>query len=393
MSIWSDPRARGVAASMLATIVGNLPVFLVGALAVQLQADLGFGDRALGFAVGGYYAAGALVASRTGPVVARWGARRSLQTAAGMSALTLIVTSVVARSYPVLLVLLVVGGVANSLAQPASNVYIARIVPHHRLGVALGMQKSAIPAAALLGGLAVPLGLWMTWRGVFVLAAVSGFAIAALLPDEPGSRSDVRSRNAGARPDVPTRFLVTLALGVGLGSSASNAMASFTVRGGVEVNLDEKVAALLLILGSLGGIIVRMAIGARADRRPGQALSTMAALFAAAGVCFALLAVQQRWVFAAVMPFAYLTGFAWPGLFHLAIVRSNPSAPGTATGIAMTGGLAGAVVGPVLFGVIAESWSFAAAWGGAALLLIGAAIIVLALRPHIVERTPAASAA
>jgi fucose permease len=93
------------------------------------------------------------------------------------------------------------------------------------------------------------------------------------------------------------------------------------------------------------------------------------------------------------MPFAYLTGFAWPGLFHLAIVRSNPSAPGTATGIAMTGGLAGAVVGPVLFGVIAESWSFAAAWGGAALLCIGAAIIVLALRPHIVERTPAASAA
>lgn len=383
----SDPRVHGVVASTSATIVANLPVFLVGALAVQVQADLGFGDGALGVAVGGYYAAGAAVSARTGPLVARWGSKRSLQTAAVMSAITLAVAAVVARSYAVLLVTLVAGGVANSLAQPASNGYIARVVPHHRLGLALGMQKSAIPAAALLGGLAVPVGLWMTWRGVFAVAALVGVAVAVLLPDEPGAAPAPRGSQA-TRPDVSTRLLVILSLGVGLGSSASNALSSFTVRGGVEVNLDERLAALLLVVGSLGGITVRMAAGARADRRPGHALTSMAWLFTAAAVCFALLAVQQRWLFVVAMPLAYVTGYAWPGLFHLAVVRSNPSAPAVATGIAMTGGLAGAVAGPVMFGTIAQTWSYSAAWATMAVLLALAVAIVLAVRSYIVERSP-----
>lgn len=388
LSASSDPRTRAVLASMTATIVANLPVFLVGALAVQVQADVGFGDGALGLAVGGYYATGALVAPRTGPVVARWGARTSLQVAAGVSAVTLAVTSAVAQSYGVLLLLLIVGGVANSLAQPASNGYLARVVPHHRLGLALGMQKSAIPAAALLGGLAVPLGLLITWRGVFAVAAVLGVVVARLLPEEPGAPASGRGAKVG-RPDVPTRLLVTLALGVGLGSSASNAMAAFTVRGGVEVGLNEALAALLLIVGSLGGIAVRVTAGMRADRRPGRSLTSMAMLFAAAAVCFAALAIQQRWLFTLAMPLAYVTGFAWPGLYHLAIVRSNPSAPAVATGIAATGGLGGAVVGPVLFGAVAEHWSYAAAWGSGSALLALAAVMMLAMRTRIVERPPA----
>lgn len=375
---------------MAATIVANLPVFLIGALAVQIQNDLDFGDGALGLAIGGYYAAGAMVAARTGPLVSRLGARRSLQTAAGISAATLALASVAARSYAALLLMLVVGGVANSLSQPASNVYLARIVPHHRLGLALGVQKSAIPAAALLGGLAVPVGLALSWRGVFVLAALLGAMVARLLPPEVDASGVSRAAPVG-RPEVPTRLLVALALAVGLGSSASNALAAFTVRGGVEVALDERVAALLLIVGSIGGIAVRMLAGARADRRPGHALSSMAALFAAAAVCLALMAVQQRWLFAAVTPLAYITGFAWPGLFHLAIVRSNPTAPGTATGIAMTGGLAGSVVGPLLFGAIAQTWSFSAAWASGSVLMTCATVMILMVRPHIVERAPVAS--
>jgi predicted MFS family arabinose efflux permease len=310
-----------------------------------------------------------------------------LQTAATVSAITLALASTVARSYPMLLTLLFVGGVANSLAQPASNVYLTRLVPHHRLGLALGVQKSAIPAAALLGGLAVPVGLALTWRGVFVLAAVLGVVVARLLPHEAGHTTTSRSTSV-QRPDVPTRLLVALALAVGLGSSASNALAMFTVRGGVEVNLDERFAALLLIAGSVGGIAVRMLAGARADRRPGRALTSMAALFAAAAACLAVMALQQRWWFAVATPLAYVTGFAWPGLFHLAVVRSNPTAPGAATGIAMTGGLAGAVVGPVLFGAIAQTWSFAAAWASGAALMASAALMILAVRPHIVERSP-----
>jgi predicted MFS family arabinose efflux permease len=392
MSMWrstviNDSRARGVMASMLATIAANLPVFLVGAMAVQVQADLGFGDGALGLAIGGYYAAGALVAPRTGPLVARWGSRRSLQAAAVMSALTLLVAGSAARSFSALLIMLLVGGMANALAQPASNSYLVRIVPAHRLGLALGMQKSAIPAAALVGGLAVPVGLWITWRGVLIVAAVVSVLVARGLPDEPLAPRHHRASGA-QRPDVSLGLLVALSLGVGLGSSASNAMAAFTVRGGVEVGLGQWPAALLLIVGSIGGIVVRMVLGARADRRPGHALITMAALFAAASGCFIMLSIQQRWIFLIAMPLAYVTGFAWPGLFHLAIVRSNPAAPAVATGIAMTGGLAGAVAGPILFGLCAETWSYSTAWLSGAALLALACTLMIVVSSRIIERPP-----
>ena len=372
---------------MTATIAGNLPVFLTGALAVQMQAELGYGDTELGIAVGAYYAAGAVISSSAGTLVHRVGAQRSLRTAAGTSAVIMAVIALWAESYPVLLTLMMLGGLANSWAQPASNVYLARIVPQHRLGVALGLQKSAIPAAALLGGLAVPVAQSSDWRWAFAAGCIFAVVAAWGIPAEPGGGTAGRGTASPGRPDVATRHLALLAVGVGLGSSASNALSAFLVRGGVEAGLPESAAAILLTVGSVLGIGVRLAAGARADRRPGHALGTMVALFAAASASFVLLAFEVDWLFVIATPLAFATGYAWPGLFHLAVVRSNPSAPGAATGIAMTGTLAGAVTGPVLFGLVADNVSFTAAWLVGAGLLAGACVIVAVASRHVHERT------
>jgi MFS family permease len=368
---------RTLAATLTTTIGANLPAFLLGGLAVQMQEDLHFGPTGVGVGVGAFYAAGAISSALTGRVVERAGAERSLRGAAFLSGCVQLSIAAFGSSITLVVAMLAVGGLANAWAQPASNVLLARVVPRARLGVALGVQKSAIPASALLGGLAVPaFALTVGWRWAFVAGAAFAFASAAQVP---GARSGAVARighRPEGKPDVPTKHLLFLAAGVGLGSSASNSLSAFLVLSGVAAGLSEGTSGLLLTFGSVAGIGVRLLVGSRADRYPGHTLIVMAAMFAVASTSFVLLATGVEALFVLATPIAFATAYAWPGLFHLAVVRTNPSAPGAATGLTMTGTLAGAVAGPVIFGAIATHGSYAAAWLVATAFLLGAAVIV-----------------
>ena len=195
------------------------------------------------------------------------------------------------------------------------------------------------------------------------------------------------ARDRSHRPDVRRSYLLLLALGVGLGSAVCNGLSAFIVISGVHAGLDEAWAAGMLILGSIAGLAVRLAIGARADRYPGQALRVIAAMFAVASLSLMMLVPERQALFVIATPLAFATAYAWPGLFHLAVVRSNPSAPAAATGIAMTGTFTGAVVGPVLFGAMLGKGDSALAWMiGAVMLLVGSAIVAVCSR--IIDEAP-----
>lgn len=363
-------------ATLATTIGANLPSFLLGGLAVQMQDELGFGARALGIGVGIFFAAGALSSAATGRLVDRLGAERSLRAAAWLAAVVQAGVAVLGHSILTIVALLAVGGLANAWAQPASNVLLARAVPANRLGIALGLQKSAIPAAALLGGLAVPvIALTVGWRWAFVAGSVFAAASALTVPAAPAGVAR-RTNSRTGTPDVPVKYLAFLAVGVGFGSAASNALSAFLVSSGVEAGLGAGAAGIMLTIGSVAGLAVRLLVGARADRYPGRTLVVMAAMFSAASLSFLLLATERTALFVVGTPLAFATAYAWPGLFHLAVVRSNPSAPGVATGIAMTGTLTGAVSGPIVFGAIVGSGNYSAAWIAGALFLVAAAVIV-----------------
>jgi predicted MFS family arabinose efflux permease len=376
-------RRRALIASLVATICANLPAFLTGGLAVQMQADLDFGTTALGVAVGAFFVAGAVSSAAAGRVVEGFGAARSLRWAAAMSGIVQLVIAGLVQSFAVLVLLLVVGGLANSWAQPASNVFLARIVPPNRLGLALGLQKSAIPAAALLGGLAVPaIALTVGWRWAFVAGALLSFTGTLQIPsDGPGGDSAHAERRPSAKPDVPAVSLLVLAVGVGFGAAASGALSAFLVLSSVDAGLSEASAGIMLVVGSVAGIAVRLLVGASADRYPGRALAFISGMFAIAAVAFLLLATRSTWLYLVATPLAFATAYAWPGLFHLALVRSNPSAPGAATGLAMTGTFTGAVTGPVIFGAVAGAISYPMAWlTGALFLALGAVIVGVSSR-------------
>ena len=77
------------------------------------------------------------------------------------------------------------------------------------------------------------------------------------------------------------------------------------------------------------------------------------------------------------VPLAFGAGWAWPGLFNLSVVRASPGRGTRATGITQTGTYVGGAVGPLVFGAIAESASYSAAWVVAAVLGLAASGAVL----------------
>ena len=373
-----------VTASLVVTTAANLSPTLVSALAVQIQDDLGIGEVEIGMTVSAFFFVGALSSALAGRMVERIGPAAALRLAAATAGAMLVVTGVLGQSWLALMALVAVAGLANSWAQPAANLYVARGVSSRRQGLALGIQKSGIPTASLLGGLAVPaVGLTIGWSWAFVLGGLLAFAVSlgvpaiGAAPSAEGGSGPVAERPAGRpRPDVPMRLLVAVACSTCLAAMGSMGLSAFFVLSSVEIGVDEASAGVLLMAGSVVGIAARLTMGASADRSSLSPWHMLTAMFAVAAVAFVGLSAGSKTMLFVAMPFAFATSFAWPGLFHLAVVRSNPSAPGAATGIAMTGSFTGAVCGPLLFGLLVEAAGYAWAWGFTAITSAAAAAVM-----------------
>lgn len=358
---------------MTTALVGVLPVFLTGALAVQIGRDLEFGPSRLGAASGVFFLAAAIGSALMGRLAERIGPGRAMRMSAGGAAVLLAAISVV-PSYGALLVLLFLAGLWNALAQVAANLLVARGVAPQRQGFSLAMKQAGVPAGTLLGGLAVPvLGVTVGWRWAYVAAGIVAVVAASIVPVHavaPAGRAPAR-RPQG---DVPLGPLVLLAVAVGFAAAANGSLATFMVSAGVDAGLGESASGLVLMAGSAVGISMRLLAGVRADRRGGRHLPVVSALLVGGAVGYLLLAPGEVITHLLGAAVAFGSGWAWPGLFNLAVVRLNPSAPAAATGITQTGVYVGALSGPIAFGLIVDAWGYPLAWSLVAASSVGAAI-------------------
>src|SRR5215217_7982942 len=355
--------SRPVLLAVAVATAGVVPAFLTGGLAVQIRAEFGFGEGALGLAVAVFFAASALASVASGRVVERVGSFLGMRLAAAMSAV----------SWWGLVACLVIGGLGNSISHPATHLFLARKVGEGRQGLAFGVKQAAIPAATLLAGLAVSsIATTVGWRWAFAGCAALALCVVLLVPrGGEGGLRHVKEARAG---DVPLTPLILLALGIGLGSAAANPLGAFTVESAVSAGIEVGVAGLLLALGSAAGVAVRVVAGHLADKMNSGRLRLAAGMLGVGAVGFVLLASGAIPLLVLGVVLAFAAGWGWPGLFNFAIVRTNPRAPAAATGITQTGASSGAAAGPLVFGFVVEGSSFGTAW-----LLYGALALVAAV--------------
>ena len=377
------PERRLGAPAALAIAAGAstvLPGFLVGALTLQVRGDLGVSVGAVAAGVTVFFAAGAVSAGIGGRFAERIGAVRAIRGCLLVTAATLALAGLLSQSLPVFLGFLAIAGVSNAITQPAINLFMADQVPLDRQGLAFGIKQSAIPAAILISGLALPaLALPFGWRPTFVICALLPLTVFAVVRRAAPGLAEPPERPP---PPRPSRKLVITAIAAALASSGPGALSAYLVASAVDVGIAEGVAGVLAALGSATSLVVRVLVGERADRRRDYGFSTMVALLVAGAVGFALLAVGEAASFVVGAFVVFALGWGWPGLFNLAVVDLHRESPGAATGISQMGIYVGAAVGPGAYGLLSSRVGYPAAWGVAAgvSLLAAAAIAYAAAR-------------
>lgn len=366
-----------VATASLVATAGVLPVFLLGAVAVLVRAELGFTEAQLGMAVSAFWAVAALVSIPSGFIVERLGDRGSLIVGSLLSGAAL-VGMATAWAWLPLFLWLGVAGLANSISQLGANLRLAGSIPPHRQGLAFGIKQSANPLATLAGGLAVPaIALTLGWRWAFVTGAFVSIATGLVL----SGRRVVRKPAHGKQRQpitVARRPLVILAVAVVFGAGAVTAMATFVVEYAVSIGIDAGAGGYILALGSIIGVSARVGVGWLADRIGSGSLKMVATMIGAGVLAFATFPLVQTVVpLAIVTVLAYIFAWGWPGLFNLAIIRGNRHAPAAATGITQVGAYIGGVSGPLLFGILVSRFGYEVAWWCASVWLAIAAVLML----------------
>ncbi len=370
------------------TTLGALPVFLLSAQAVLIRDELEFSEPQLGLAVSVFFASAALTSMSAGALVERLGRRTGTLVAGALATATGLLISLGARSYVVLLLLLVLGGVANAALQMTANVTLARVVKPGRRGLAFGIKQSAVQVAVLIGGLAVPtVGVVVGWRWTFGAAALA--AVAVMLAGLRVSAAPAESRPHPSTVDRPPRgALAVSSLAMLLASASVNALGAFLPAWAFQVGLSPSVAGLLIAVGSALSVLVRVGSGAVADRRRGRNLPVVAVYLVVGAVGMVVLSVGDVPTLLVGTLVAFGIGWAWPGLFLFAVVRVGRDSPAAASGAVQAGAFAGGAAGPALFGLLVAVTSYPTAWRAAAAVLLAAALLlVVARRLFIVDLT------
>jgi MFS family permease len=362
---------RLVVCAMASATGGAILPFLTGAVSVQLGADLGISPARLGATISAFFLVAFLTSAVLGRLVDHLGWRRATLLAAVANILVLLALPSLARSGAALTTIVAFGGIVHAVAMPASNVALLSELPAERHAVSFGIKQCAMPAAGLLAGAALPLialpfGWWWAYRGAAIVPAIALIALLGL-PTRGSLPARVKSRTRIVDPWA----LAITTIGGALGATVVGVIGAFYVRSAVDVGLSEAHAGTLMAVGSGLGIATRLIGGWVTSRRRSDGVIAVATLMAIGAFGCVLLASSRIPVLLLGTVLAFGAGWGWSGLFHFAVVRANPDAPATATGIILTGLSGGSTVGPSAFGYMTDHADASLAW-----VVIGATALV-----------------
>jgi predicted MFS family arabinose efflux permease len=369
---------RTLTVATLAVIASVLPMFMVSALAAQMTEDLVFGAIGLGGAIAANRAFGLITAPYMGRVVDRMGATFALRASALIALVSSLGVALTARNWASLAIWMVVSSSSNVLAQPAANRMLARNIPAARLGIAFGLNKSAPPTASMIAGFSVPLiGLTLGWRWAFVLAAALAMVVFLAVGPMPPRDGPAPVRTPLA-PLPDRRGLALMGVAFLFGNWANAAVSTFYVAAAVRDGTRPSLAGVFLAVASIAAILTRMTMGAVSDRIRTHHLNLCAGLMAFGALGAVLLSRGGTTTMALGAVISLMGAWGFHGVFWFALVRLYPEAPGRVTGVLSPGGLLGHTIGPLVFGLVAETASYPAAWlVTAAAAVIGAATMAV----------------
>ena len=350
-----------VNAMVVATVSTVLPGFLIGALSVQVSAEMDVSEAVYGWGLSSFFGAAMVGSILLGRLSQRIGALNQMTLALGLSIVVQLALAATAQSFGAIIGFLVVAGLANAANQTSINLALGQAALP-RLGLAVSIKQSGLPTATLLAGFAVPsLALTVGWRWAYVASAA--FTLVSLAVVRSAVRSSTPAR--GAAPSTPESSSRDLLWGAAVGAFlafSAGSLNAWGVGSGVDAGLGEGLAGLFLSVGAATGITLRIIGGWISDtmRAAPFRVGGISALLGSVGM--GILAVRSPGTHIAAMLVAFGAGWIWPVFTNFGVVRANPQAAGAATGVTQMGVYVGVFVGPLLTGWIIEYSGYRMMW-------------------------------
>jgi predicted MFS family arabinose efflux permease len=377
------PRASALASAAVLAVCVGFPL-AVSYAAPELRDVLSVSRGRLGLAVGLFYGVTGVASVAAGVATDRWGARAA--TAGSMLLVFLgLLVSALHTSFLALVGTSIVAGVGYALGNAGTSTALADVVTPAQRDLAFTIRTAGVPVMLIACSASVPaLAHLLGWRAVLVGLMVITAAAGLVALRVGGAVSPTRRREV-VRPPVgrlPSGFwwfpMASL-----LFLTGSNAVMTWPVLYLVEgLHLSAGVAGALVAVCLLVGTVVLLAVGRWGGSwlsRLGTSVLVLGTGLCAAGVVVLLLAPELGLVFTVVGLAAAVSGnLLVVTLVQSAVVRVASTAVGRATGVLLTGYYLGALVGPAVFGGLADTaGGYRLAWAGslAALVLSGLAFV------------------
>jgi len=376
MSRSSHSPTTVIAAAIAAAVSVALPGFLVGGLSVQVRGEFGVAEGRYGWAMSTYFlaaTAGSVVLGRIAQVI---GPRRQLTLALLGAAFVDLCIALFANEFRYLIAFLAIAGLCNAAAQTAVNLGLAQAgLP--RLGLAIAVKQSGMPAASMLSGLAVPaIALTLGWRWAFVGAAT--VALVALIGvQQTISSSAPQPITEKAPSQSPLNALVIAGVAAMFLSFGAGALNAWVVESGVDAGLGKGAAGLMLSIGAALGIAIRVGWGMRLDRMSWHPF-VIAGVMVFGGAIGAIgLTGRSAEIHIIATVIAFSGGWIWPVFLNFGVVRANEGHAASATGVTQTGVYLGVFIAPLTAGAIIERSGYPLMWTVTAAAMAVGGILML----------------
>ncbi|MDX1448879.1 MAG: MFS transporter, partial [Acidimicrobiia bacterium] len=360
-------RSRLLFTTVLSSTMGAATFALTAyaVLAAELRGEFGVDRWQIGALVTAMSLGGALISPRVGSIADAIGAKRSTTTTIALATVALVGLAV-APAYWVIVTAALVGGVAQAMANPATNKLIALHVEPGRRGVITGIKQSGVTAASALGGILLPpvtiLAGWRWAVALFALIAAGGGVLSLLVPADPAR--DAAPHGEGKEPIDPYIFRLAI-YGFILGAAGTAIFTFLPLYAEESLGLGPASAGLAVAVTGVAGVVGRILWGRFAEIRFGTWRSLEYIAVLAAGAAAVLVAAQEvTWL---VWVAAVLTGFsasAWNSVGMLAVIETaTPAQAGRASGVVLFGFLAGLGLGAPAFGFgVDQSGTYGPGW-------------------------------
>ena len=177
-----DPGAWAVVGvSVAALAAGTFSIVAIGALAPDLEADLGLSRAEFGFLTSLVFIGATITSRRAGKLTDSFGAARVLGLSLAGFALAMALAAV-APTPAVFMLAVLAAGLAYGGVNPPTNVVVAGKLAR-RLGFFLSLKQSGVPLGGLLAGVVLPpVAVAFGWRWAFGLAVAVCLVAAATTP-------------------------------------------------------------------------------------------------------------------------------------------------------------------------------------------------------------------